>query len=264
MDKKHRKKLLKSAVGIAVAVPTFFLFLNGCVADKVIFQPPSRHLFTVPLIYLEVEPGLRIALRYLPPAGNGSLVILYSHGNAEDLSYMENYLQEFRFRGYGVAAYDYEGYGQSDGKPSEANAYRDIERVYRFLTDEEKIAPERIVIYGTSVGSGPACYLAEKVPAAALVLEAPFTSAFSVINLGWLPGDRFPNLRRIGNIRMPVLIIHGDRDSVVPFSHGKELYDKANEPKKFYHVKGAGHNNIHPTAGEEYWSVLSGYLSEKR
>mgnify|MGYP000930744208 CR=1 FL=1 len=262
--KFNRKKLLKSLAGTACAVPAFFMFLPGCVADRIIFQPPSGTSPSVPLVRLEVEPGTAITLRYLPPPSEEAPVILYSHGNAEDLSYMEDYLQEFRRRGYGVAAYDYEGYGTSDGKPSEKSTYRDIDRVYRFLTDEAGISPERIVIYGTSVGGGPSCYLAEKSPAAALVLEAPFTSAFAVVKMGWLPGDRFRNLRRIGNIRIPVLIIHGDRDSIVPFAHGEALYEKANEPKRFYRVDGAGHNNIRLAAGERYWRELAGYLSEKR
>lgn len=264
MKAAQRRKWLKTLSGTALTVPAFWFFLSGCVADKIIFQPPSGTRPASPLRLLEVEPGVEISLRYLPPPSDEAPVILYSHGNAEDLSYMENFLQEYRRRGYGIAAYDYEGYGVSGGKPSEKSTYRDIDRVYRFLTDEAGISPERIVIYGTSVGAGPSCYLAEKSPAAALVLEAPFTSAFAVVKMGWLPGNRFRNLRRIGNIRIPVLIIHGDRDSVVPFSHGKKLYERANEPKKFYPVAGAGHNNIHLVAGESYWKELAGHLPAKR
>ncbi len=264
MDEKRKKKWLKSALGTAIAVPALLFFLVGCAADKIIFQPPKGQQAFVPLIYLDVAEGVNISLRYLRPQSEDALVILYSHGNAEDLSYMEYYLQEYRARGYGIAAYDYEGYGASDGKPSEQNTYRDVERVYRYLTEEAGIAPGRIVIYGTSVGSGPSCYLAEKYPAAGLVLEAPFTSAFAVVKMGWLPGNRFRNIDRIGNIKMPVLIFHGDRDSVISYSHGQALFEKANEPKQFYLVKGAGHNNIHLVAGENYWQTLGAYFSAKR
>lgn len=160
---------------------------------------------------------------YLPPP-EGGYVLLYSHGNAEDLGSVRYRIRQYAERGYGVAAYDYEGYGQSGGEPSEAAACRDIERVWRYLVEERGVPPESIVIYGRSVGSGPSCFLAEKVPARALVLEAPFKSTFSVVGMGWLPFDRFRNIDRVAKIDLPLLIIHGTRDTVVPYSHGEAAF----------------------------------------
>ncbi len=236
--------------------------LPGCVADRVIFQPPARRVEARGSFHLDLDGGAgRIAVRYLPaPAGGRTL--LYSHGNAEDLALLADLVDACRARGYGILAYDYEGYGTSDGTPSEQAAYRDIERCWKFLTEEKRLPPSAIVVYGRSVGSGPATWLAARRRPFALVLEAPFTSAFAVVGLDWLPGDRFPNLKRIDRVKCPLLIIHGDGDQVVPLSHGEALYKRASAMKKLDKVRGAGHNDILETAGEAYWANLRAFLSE--
>ena len=235
----------------------------GCMADHYIFQPPrgnpasSRKMELLP-----VEEKISIAVCHLPAPSEEGFTILYSHGNAEDLSGLRYRLPQFPAHGYGIIAYDYEGYGASGGTPSEENVYRDAERVWRYLVEEKKIPAERIVLYGRSLGSGPSCYLAERFPAAALVLESPFTSAFAVAGVEWLPGDRFPNLDRIGRVKCPVLIFHGDRDRVVPPEHGKALYEAAPGRKRLCPVPGAGHNNLTAVAGEAYWRELAAFLAK--
>ena len=246
-----------------LAIPAaLFLLLScatGCVADSIIFQPPGGSPQQPGATMLEVEPGIRIAVRYFPPQ-EGGVLLLYSHGNAEDLGMIRYRMNQYVEHGYGVAAYDYEGYGMSDGTPSESAAYRDIERVWRWLVEEKKIPQESIVIHGFSVGTGPSCYLAEKVDARALILEAPFQSTFAVAGVGFLPFNRFPNIDRIANIDMSLLIIHGDADRIIPFSHGRKLFETAKEPKTLYTVEGAGHNNLILKAGENYWKTLRKFL----
>ncbi|MDR0932368.1 MAG: alpha/beta hydrolase, partial [Victivallales bacterium] len=254
---------LRRVVLYCLAVPCVLFILivcvAGCFADKVIFQPPdTRAIYSETM--LDLAPGIDISLRFTPPPNNG-YVLLYSHGNAEDLWTIRYLMEEYSQHGYGVAAYDYEGYGHSGGKPSEAAAYRDIECVWNYLTAERKISPKSIVIYGRSVGSGPACYLAEKVDAKALVLEAPFTSTFAVAGLGFLPFNRFVNIDRIDKINMPLLIIHGDKDRIVPYSHGKKLFSVAKEPKQLYTAEGAGHNNIIRRERKRYWQTLKMFLN---
>ena len=233
---KHKKwKAAGCTVVLLAGLVVALLLLPGCV-DRVIFQPPPE----------------------------GGITLLYSHGNAEDLASIAYRLSAYHAEGYGILAYDYEGYGEGSGTPSEAAAYRDIERCWRFLTVEKQIPPESIVIYGRSVGTGPAVWLATRRRALALVLEAPFTSTFAVAGLDWLPGDRFPNLDRIGRINQPLLIIHGDRDQVIPQRHGRKLADAAAAPKSFYNVGGAGHNNILLVAGREYWNNLREFLTRAK
>lgn len=251
-------------------MPSFVFFMTvltgvmGC-ADKVIFQPPESFAGfdqnLLDLLEVSQSDGVKIAM-YYQPAQPGKPTILYSHGNAEDLSYLVPFLQHcFARTGYGVAAYDYEGYGRSGGTPSEDNTYRDVEAMWRYLTEERKIPPQEIIIYGRSVGSGPATYLASRKQAAGLVLEAPFSSAFEVANLGWLPFNRFENYKLISEINQPLLIIHGTNDKVIPLWHGKKLYDLAGEPKFFYSVPGAGHNNIFPVGGDVYLKKLDEFAA---
>ena len=263
LAKRHRLNRLLRYVFFCPAVSAALFLLvscaTGCVADSIIFQPPGGMAQPPGATLLEIEPGIRLAVRFSPPQ-EGGVLLLYSHGNAEDLGMIRYRMNQYVKRGYGIAAYDYEGYGQSDGTPSESAAYRDIERVWKWLVEEQKIPPESIVIHGFSVGSGPSCYLAEKVNARALVLEAPFRSTFAVAGVGFLPFNRFPNIDRIANINMPLLIIHGTSDRIIPYSHGKKLFETAKEPKKLYTVEGAGHNNILLKAGEGYWLTLKEFL----
>ena len=138
-------------------------------------------------------------------------------------------------------------------------------RAWRYLTETLKVPPRHIVIHGYSLGTGAACYLASRVPEArALVLEAPFTSIYAVAGLGWMPGNRFPSDRRIGKVSFPVMIAHGSGDTVIPVDHGKKLYALVRSPgKRFFEVKGAGHNDIIAVAGAEYWRSLADFLDPK-
>ena len=258
--RRRLRRLCLLCLAPPAALAGIVLFAAGCMADRVIFQPPGGTPAVPGTTMLEVAAGLSVAVLYLPPP-EGGYMLLYSHGNAEDLGSVRYRIRQYAERGYGVAAYDYEGYGQSGGEPSEAAACRDIERVWRYLVEERGVPPESIVIYGRSVGSGPSCFLAEKVPARALVLEAPFKSTFSVVGMGWLPFDRFRNIDRVAKINLPLLIIHGTRDTVVPYSHGEALFEAAAGPKRLYTVEGGGHNNLLFKAGERYWETLREFLA---
>lgn len=240
-------------------------FCAGCIADRIIFQPRQDlypELEGVEM--LELENAGKIALRYTPSAEADGTVFLHCHGNAENLRTISWRQEMFLSKGYGFCAFDYEGYGRSSGKPSEAGVRRDVLRVWRYLTEEKKISPERIVIHGFSLGTGAAVFLASQVTTAkALILEAPFTSTYGVAGLAWVPGNRFVSIDRIGQVKMPVLILHGDRDRIIPFKHGKKLFEKAPEPKQFWHIQGSGHNNIIATAGETYWVRIKEFLQLK-
>ena len=143
--------------------------------------------------------------------------------------------------------YEYTGFGESNGKlPSDHNCYDDIETVYQYLTENLSIEPERIILFGRSIGSGPTCYLAEKYPVAGVIINCGLMSALRVLfNLRWtLPFDKFPNIDRIKNINCPIYIIHGRRDEIVPFYHAEEMYKQCKHKYAPYYVDGAGHNNI--------------------
>ncbi|EGB05226.1 hypothetical protein AURANDRAFT_5301, partial [Aureococcus anophagefferens] len=180
--------------------------------------------------------------------------ILFSHANAEDVSMIYGWLREVSIRlQVNIASYSYTGYARSKGTPSEENAYADIDAMWLYLTKTRCIKADRIVFYSRSVGSGPALYLAQKLcragmSPAGIVLQSPIMSVFRIafdFRLT-LPGDMFPNVDRIRDLRCPVFIMHGTHDEVVPFWHGQGLFLATciRWRRKPFWIFGAGHNNI--------------------
>jgi len=231
-------------------------------SDGLIFLPhPSSYKDGPDVLKLTTRTGKKISALYLPNP-QAKFTLLVSHGNAEDLGDDRFWLEELQRAGFSVLAYDYEGYGTSEGKPGEQAAYDDENAAYDYLTQTMKITTDRIIIYGRSVGSGPAVHLAARKPAAGLILQSPFVSAFRVLTrIPLLPFDKFPNYKDIRKVHCPVLIIHGDSDTVIPPWHGKRLYDLADEPKKFVSISGADHNDLEMVAGKSYIEALQQFVA---
>lgn len=258
--KKNKFSLLRLLL-LAVITCITCLTLAIYFSDILIFQPPRSGVAPdKAMTMLQVTPEIKIALLHLSLASS-EYTILYSHGNGEDLFDLKSFFADFNQRGYALISYDYEGYGASQGQPGEHNTYRDIEAVYRYMTTVLKIPPEKIIIFGRSVGSGPSCYLAEKYPAAGLILQSPFLSTFKVMCPLPMPFDKFPNLSRIKNIKMPILIMHGRLDTVIPFYHGKALFESAGQPKYFFEIPDAGHNDLEIKAGDRFWQELGKFTT---
>jgi fermentation-respiration switch protein FrsA (DUF1100 family) len=232
------------------------MFSLSC-ADRMIFYPPAAgYVDGGGVIKIDVTDNEKIAAMYFENA-DAYYTILFSHGNAEDIGNNVEFFEMLKGHGFSVLAYDYRGYGHSDGRPSEKNSYKDIEAAYGYLTGDLNVSPERVIVYGRSVGAGPSVYLATQEKFAGLILESPFTSAFRVVTgRKILPFDKFDNLGRIERIDCALLIMGGEADNVVPVKHGKKLYDKANEPKMSLWVEGAGHNDFMWVAGQQYWRAL--------
>lgn len=247
-------RLIWSVVFVYVSLAIFFYLC----ADRMIFRPPpSSYQDGQDILKIRTEEGGQIsALYYLVP--NSEFTIIYSHGNAEDMGEIGFRFERFNRNGFSVLAYDYRGYGTSEGRASEAKAYQDIETVYRYAIDELKIEPNRIIAMGRSIGSGVAMHLACQHQIAGLILESPVTSAFRVITrIPLLPFDKFNNLRNIKKIDCPVLIIHGTDDRIIGIWHGRKVFEKANEPKFCLWVEKAGHNDdIGAIAGVRYWEKI--------
>lgn len=211
---------------------------------------------SVRLVKLTCSDGVAITAVHL---GNplASYTILHSHGNGEDMGDMRAIYELIRQAGFNVMAYDYHGYGTSAGRPSETAAYADIDAAYDYLTGTLGLPPDRIILLGRSIGSGPAVDLATRRPVAGLVVESGFVSAFRVATrVPVLPWDKFKNLAKIGNVPCPVLVIHGTDDWVIPAWHGRKLYDAAPGRKQCLWVQGAGHNDLPGVAGDRYAQSL--------
>jgi abhydrolase domain-containing protein 17 len=233
--------------------------------DRLLFRPheagyaDARGIEKLPSTH-----GARISARLFERrnAASGGLTVLYSHGNAEDLGDVESLVGPLRDLGLDVFAYDYQGYGTSEGEPSEKRVYDDVDAAYRHLVEKRGVAPARIVVYGRSLGSGPSVKLASERPVAALVLEAAFTSAFRVATkVRVLPWDRFENIERISAVRCPVFVVHGERDDLVPISMGRALFAAAPAPKAALWLENASHGDIPLREPEVYASKLAAFLA---
>jgi fermentation-respiration switch protein FrsA (DUF1100 family) len=232
------------------------LIVLGLFSDRLIFQPQHSSYRDSPEILKIRSDDKQISAIYMP-AANARYVLLFSHGNAEDIGQNIPWFHELNDAAFSVFAYDYRGYGTSEGTSSEKTVYEDVLAAYEYLTTTLNIPPERIISVGRSLGCAGAVELAYRKPVAGLVLQAPFLTAFRVLTrVPVLPFDRFRNDRKIRSIRAPLLIIHGRNDEVVPFRHGEGLFRLANEPKRFVAIDDAGHNDLQLLAGERYIAEL--------
>ncbi len=249
------KRMLYSIVFIYIALGLIAYFL----ADRIIFiGRRSGYNDSDPgLIKIPATDGLQLSTFYVQNP-QAEFTILFSHGNAEDLGDMRPFLEELLSAGFSVLAWDYRGYGANEGRPTESNCYQDIEAVYEYAVSELGLKPETIIAHGRSVGGAMAIHLAANRPVAGLVAESSFTAAIRVVTrVPLYPFDKFENIAKISKISCPVLVIHGDADGIIPFAHGRRLFEKARDPKFSLWVEGAGHNDLFFVAGDKYLDALT-------
>ncbi len=185
---------------------------------------------------------------------------LFLHGNAGNVTHRVQAMLAIREAGSAVLVVDYRGFGKSEGNPSEKGVTLDAEAGFEWLL-KKGFEAKRIVLHGESLGAAVAVELASRRECAGLVLEAPFTSAGAVAAtlvpvLGRTLIGGFDSLGRIGQVKAALMVIHGASDEVIPYGMGKELFEAANEPKRFWAVEGAGHNDIVEAAGGAYAARL--------
>lgn len=219
-------------------------------------RPPVAYELTPEYIQLTTPDGVRLAARHWPnPAARQTL--LYLHGNYEDLGSAGEYLPQFVAAGFAVFAVDYRRYGHSGGRPTEANLCADALLAFDHVRDNLGVPAERIVLFGYSLGGGPAVEVALHRPAAGLVLQGAFVSAYRVkTRVPLFPGDKFVNLAKMPRLRLPVLVIHGTADRTVPFWHAKALYAAITARKAKFFVEGGPHSRLGEFVGPSYWDEL--------
>ena len=211
--------------------------------------------------YFSTDDGLRLLgwwCRRLDAPANEP-VLLFFHGNAGNLSDRADLLIELATRtGAGVFVVGYRGYGRSEGRPRESGLYLDARAAWKYLTEEREVESDRVVIFGKSLGGAVAIDLAMEAPAAGLIVESSFTSIPDMAGAHYpfvpkfLVRTQMNSVIKIPHISIPKLFIHSRQDRVVPYRLGRELYEAAAEPKSFYEVRGAGHNETWLVGGAAY------------
>ena len=199
-------------------------------------------------VELTTSDGEKLVAWHVPPRGDKPVVI-YFHGNAEIVAWRVGRHRATIADGFGLIALNFRGYGGSTGTPSEDGLHRDAEAAYEFAA--ARYPPQRIVLWGHSLGTGVAVRLAAKKPVGKLVLEAPYLSIADVAAelYPWVPvrrlmKDQFHSDQWIGKVHVPLLIMHGARDDVIPIRFAERLFALANEPKRFVRYDKGGHNDL--------------------
>ncbi|RYG64636.1 alpha/beta hydrolase [archaeon] len=227
----------------------------GATLSSLVFQPPSLSYVSprgINYVWIRTKNNFQLPAFYID--AHSSVTILFSHGNAEDLAMIYDWFQHFSWKlKVNVLAYEYRGYGNAGGHATESNCYEDIQTAYYYLVQQLQVPSSNIVLYGRSLGTGPTLYLAQQlqerqVRLGGVILQSAFLSVLRVaFPLRFtLQCDLFPNIDRVGSLRVPTLFIHGTRDEVVPFSGGQELFllTPAHCRAKPLWVHQAGHNNL--------------------
>lgn len=262
--KRIRLALAIAAVTYLGVIAAYMLFENSLV-----FHPASPAAwYTKPAGVLDVQfasdAGDTIHAWWFP-GQPGRSAVLYSHGNAGNLSYRGVACQEWvRETGCSVLIYDYPGYGRSTGRPSEAGCYSAGRAALAWLLHEQRLSPERVILFGKSLGGGVAVELARGQPYRALVLARSFTSLpdigaelFPWLPVRWMVRSQFDNLAKLRECRGPVFIHHGRSDTLIPPIHSERLFAAALEPKELVFDDG-GHESAFTS---EFWVRLRDFLS---
>jgi pimeloyl-ACP methyl ester carboxylesterase len=226
-------------------------------ADAMIHHPEMASRAAPPGLRLVRGPdGVEVALVHLPNP-SARFTLWFFHGNAESLAELKPRLRELRDAGFAVVAFDYPGYGRSGGRPTEASVYAAARVVRDYLRRELRVPAERTILYGRSLGSGPAVQMATEERVGGLVLQSGFMSAFRVMTR-WpiLPFDQFRNLAKLPRVAAPVLVMHGEADEVIAVAHGRALRAAAPGPAQHLWVTEAHHNDFIEVAGERFWRAL--------
>jgi fermentation-respiration switch protein FrsA (DUF1100 family) len=243
------------------SVESFFIYFPQSHFD---FSPEEFRL-QYKEAYFNTEDGKRLHGWFFP-GEKDSPVILHFHGNAGNISHRLDLVQPFLRKGLSVFLFDYRGFGKSSGRPFETGLYQDGLAAWSYLVEKERIAPERIVLHGHSIGAAVAIEVALQKKVRGLILESAFTSTKDMAKTMAIFGlfapvfpAHYNNLDKIRRVPSPLLIIHGDKDEIVPFSMGQKLFEAAADPKAFYPVKDAGHNDAFIVGGEKYFEIFADF-----
>ncbi|MFQ5598653.1 MAG: alpha/beta hydrolase [Nitrospiria bacterium] len=258
-----------------VALWALAVFTGGCAVEKGFIFFPEKTLISTPHdvslpyedITLTAADGVRINAWYVPFQGSQK-TLLWFHGNAGNIGNRVDLLHLLhRKLKVNILIIDYRGYGKSGGEISETGTALDARAAYDYLINRDDIDPRRIILFGRSLGAAVAVELATELQFGGLILESPFTSIrdmarerFSFLPVDTVIKTRYDSLSKIKSVHLPLLILHGDRDQIVPFQQGRRLFEAANRPKRFHTISNGGHNDTYVVGGRAYFEALLRFI----
>jgi fermentation-respiration switch protein FrsA (DUF1100 family) len=268
------RKAVPIGLLIATGLYTLFFATVWVLHEKILFsgrtaeitQTPESLRWPYEEVWADVSGGKTHG--WWLPLEKAKGMVLFSHGRGENISHYLNDAAYFRDSGFSVLLYDYGGYGQSTGSPSENRCYADIRAMWQYLVWTRGIPEDRIVLAGCSMGGGPTADLAANVKPGAVILESSFISIpdAAADTYWWLPifamtRTQFRNIDKVPRIQCPVLVVHSRDDTVVPFEHGRRLYEAIRTPKQFVEIRGS-HSGCKSSSKDIYDPALKQFLDE--
>lgn len=261
MHQVNRTRMAATLFWLVVVVAAAYLLIVSTLfaaQRSLLFQPAddaespaAMGVAEMRTVTVRTADGLDLLAWYGAPRQPDAPVIAYFHGNAGTIAQRAFKARLFLDAGYGVLLMEYRGYGGNPGRPSEAGLYEDGRAALRWL-ESQGVPPQRLIVYGESLGTGVAVQLAVEARPAALILEAPYTSIpdvaaglYPLVPVRLLARDRFDSLAKIADLQAPLLVVHGHSDQVVPFSLGKRLFEAAPQPKQAVFLPQANHGNLY-------------------
>ncbi len=264
-------KLLLAGVFIYAALTAFVYFRQS----SLIYFPnmPGRALTATPLqiglryeeVEFTAEDGVGLHGWFIP-ADDAKASLLFFHGNAGNISHRLESIAIFNALGLDVFIFDYRGYGRSQGKTSEAGTYRDAEAAWRYLSETRGVAPDDIIVFGRSLGSSIAAWIASRRRPAGLIVESGFSSVPSMaqrlypfLPVRWLAKFAYDTASYVRDLACPLLVVHSKADEIIPFAEGLAVYDAAPADKRFLEIRG-GHNDGFLVSGASYINGLQSFI----
>ena len=246
-----------------------FIFQSSFIyyPERTLSADPGNIGLSFENVSFETTDGVKLSGWFIPCDGARG-VILFCHGNAGNISHRLDSIQIFHQLGLDIFIFDYRGYGQSEGKPSESGTYRDVEAAWQYLIKERQCMPDKIIIFGRSLGGAIAAYQACSHKPGALILESTFTSVpdlgakvYPFLPVKLISRFKYDTEGYLERVNCPVLIVHSPDDEMMPYKHGQRLFEAANEPKEFLKISGS-HNEGFIISGKLYEEGLDAFISK--
>ena len=261
----------------AILIIPICLYLTLCIVlfllqSRLVYQPtaeilqsPSAMGMAYEAVTFAAPDGVELKA-FWTPAEDAKATVLFCHGNGGNIGHRVETIFLLRQLGLNSLVFDYRGYGASTGRPSEEGTYRDARAAWDWLVDTKGIDPRTIIVHGRSLGGPIAAHLAREVQPAALILESTFSSApalaqrmYPIFPARLLCRFRYDTVASLGQVRVPVLVIHSPDDTMVPLAEGRAVFDAAGEPKQFLQIRG-GHNEGFWESGGDYTGGIADFL----